>query len=125
MQSKKTGLLGENIAVKYLEQKGYRVLDRNYINRYSSGPQKGEIDIVAKKEDVLVFVEVKAVSGNSLDFFPEDKVNFQKQQKIIKAGQIWLMKNKIPIDSRWQVDVLGINIDSQTRKATVRHYENV
>ena len=57
---KKLGDTGENIAEKYLKRNGYYILGRNYKNRY------GEIDIIAKEDDILVFIEVKTKLNNSL-----------------------------------------------------------
>jgi len=125
MQSRKLGILGEKIAIKYLRKNGYQILDRNYVNRYLSGPQRGEIDIIARKSDITVFVEVKTAVGNDQAFAPEDRVNFQKQRKIVKAGQSWLMKNKISQDSKWQIDVLGIRVDEVNKKAQIRHFKNI
>ncbi len=127
MQSKQTGNLGEKIAEEYLKNKGYQILDKNYIPKFVSGPQRGEIDIVAKKEGVISFIEVKALSGSACGeagFLPEDKVNFSKQRKIIKTAESWLMRNKIPFDSKWQIDVIAIKIDLENRKAKIEHFEN-
>ncbi|MDD5145460.1 MAG: YraN family protein [Candidatus Pacebacteria bacterium] len=132
MSSRETGNIGEKIAENFLKEKGYKILDKNYSFRIF-GPQKGEIDIIAKKDGVISFVEVKtlayrgqssvsSVSGELSN--PEIKVDFIKMQKIIKTGQSWLMKNKIPLDSPWRVDVVAVVIDEKTQKAKVRHLEN-
>lgn len=137
MSSKDLGALGEKIAENFLKKKGYKILDRNYIPRFVSGPQRGEIDIIAKKDDAIIFVEVKAAvinsgsqpsrsfrGGLSSALLPEDKVNYSKQRKIIKAAESWLMAKKIPFDQKWQIDVISIVIDRETKKAKVRHLEN-
>ena len=120
--TKETGIIGENLAAEFLEEKGYKILGRNYKFEIS-GPQKGEIDIIAKKGDVISFVEVKTLTSDK-SFAPEAKVDFTKQRKIVRSAQSWLMRNRIPMDSPWQVDVVAITIDSQTQKATIRHLEN-
>jgi putative endonuclease len=127
MSTKQTGILGEKIAQRYLKNKGYRILDTNYSFRISSSPQKGEMDIVAKKGDTIHFVEVKALrQAQGEHFLPEDKVDIQKQRKIIKTAESWLMKNEIPLDSKWQIDVVSIiMISSDNKKAKIRYFQNI
>ena len=124
MNSKQMGLFGEKIARDYLEKKGYKILDQNYSRKQSSGPIKGEIDIVAKRRDVIAFVEVKALTGNNQPISPEEKVNFPKQRKIIKTAQSWLIEKRIPLGSKWQIDIISIKIDLESKKAKIRHFEN-
>lgn len=127
MDSQKTGRLGEDVAVRFLERKGYQILDRNF-QRKVCRFLKSEIDIVAKKEEVVVFVEVKTLRKNDFQedggFFPEEKVNFRKKQKIIRTAQEWLLKKRIPLESKWQIDVIAVEIGRQTRKVRIHHFEN-
>lgn len=124
MSTREVGNFGERIAEKYLRDKGYRILDKNYSFRVPGNPQKGEIDIVAKKSDIISFVEVKALSdrGRALAISPEEKVNFGKQRKLVKAAESWLMKNKIALNSKWQIDVVSVKIAQG--KAKIWHFEN-
>lgn len=125
--SRRLGDFGERIACYYLENKGYKVLDRNYSKKWVQGPQKGEIDIVAEKNDIISFVEVKTITPAPLGtgvISPEDKVNFQKQRQLIKMAQDWLSEKKISLESKWQIDVISIKVDLNTKKAKVRHLEN-
>ena len=122
MNSRQLGAFGEKIAINFLKRKGYQILDKNF--SFASGLQKGEIDIVAQKGDIISFVEVKSLIEVS-NFSPEEKVNFQKQEKIKKIAQIWLDKNKRALDSKWQIDVLSIKIDPSFKKAKVKHLENI
>jgi putative endonuclease len=126
MPTRETGNLGENIAVKFLEGKGYKILGRNFKFEIG-GPQKGEIDIIAKKGDLFSFIEVKTLTcgaGQTLPFSPESKVDFLKMRKIIKTAQLWMMKNKIPFDSQWQIDVVVVMINKETKNSEIRHLEN-
>ena len=128
MDSKKLGILGEKIATKYLKKKGYQILDKNYSSKFVSGPQRGEIDIVAKKSDIISFVEVKALeeSGEPFsDISPEEKFNLAKKRKIIKMAENWLIENKIPLDSKWQIDVISIKINLGNKKAKILYFSNV
>ena len=79
MKSKKRtiGDFGEEIALKYLEKKGYQILDRNFLKHY------GEIDIIAIKNDILTFVEVKTRKND--EFKPASlDVDYYKQERIKK-----------------------------------------
>ncbi len=125
MNTKDIGALGEKVAEGYLKKKGYRILDRNYSPRFVSGPLQGEIDIIAKKEDTISFIEVKTLKDNfTQGFSPEQKVDFKKQRKIIKTVESWLIEKKIPLDSKQQIDVISVEIDSNNKKAKIRHLKN-
>jgi len=122
MNSKQFGNLGEKIAENYLRKKGYQILDRNYSFRIAGNPQKGEIDIITKKDEIVSFIEVKTLK-NADNFLPEEKVDFQKQRRLVKTSESWLMKNKIPLNIQWQIDIIAIEI-SQNNKAKLRHLKN-
>jgi putative endonuclease len=128
MDKKQLGVLGERIAENYLKKKGYKILEKNYIERLISGPVRGEIDIIAQKSSIINFVEVKTLAKDDGGRFsiisPEDKVNFQKQKKIIETAERWLMEKKIPLDTKWQIDVIGIEINLPLKKAKIRHFPN-
>jgi putative endonuclease len=123
MDKKETGDLGEKIAEKYLKDKGYEILDKNYSFRISGNPQKGEIDIIAKKSDIISFIEVKTLRNPATLISPEEKVNFSKQRKLVKTAESWLMKKKIPLNSKWQIDVIAIKIGFDN-KVEISHFEN-
>ncbi len=82
-KSNDKGSLGERIAEDYLLEKGYIFLDRNY-KRFT-----GEIDLIFTKEDLLVFVEVKA-RKNSDHGYPSDFVTEEKQRRILSAAEIYI-----------------------------------
>jgi putative endonuclease len=121
---KKLGMRGEEIAEKHLKKNGYKILAKNWFFRWgNNNTSKGEIDIIAKKQGVIIFVEVKTAIEND-NFHPEQKVNFKKKQKLIKLAQIWLTQNKIPLDAKYQIDVIGIEINPYTEKEKINHFEN-
>jgi putative endonuclease len=117
-----TGKTGEEIAVKFLKEKGYQILDRNYRFQIPGDLQRGEIDIVAKKGDTICFVEVKTLKDPKIEIFPEEKVNFSKTKKLILTAESWLIKNKIPLNSKWQIDVISVLIKGKEKK--ISHFEN-
>lgn len=127
MNRKQTGKLGEDIACDYLKNKGYKILQRNFERKISQF-LKSEIDIIAKKQDAIHFIEVKAQkvgrATSNCWFLPEDKVDYKKQRKIIKTAELWLSKNKIPLDSKWQIDIISIKISPDPDGTEINHFEN-
>ncbi|MFZ5559549.1 MAG: YraN family protein [Patescibacteria group bacterium] len=135
-EKKDLGDIGEKIAEKYLKDKGYKILDKNF--RYS---KLGEIDIVAFKKDQpatqakqaclagvagrVIFFEVKARKKTGLsEFLPEDNITFDKQKKLIKLAQIYLSKNpSAGGDNPWQIDILAIEV-YRDGSYDIRHIEN-
>lgn len=119
-ETKELGKLGERIAERYLREKNYKILDKNF--RYS---KLGELDIIAQRGNDIIFFEVKARFKKGLsEFKPEDNITFQKQKKLVKLAQIWLSKNP-PAggDSSWQIDILAIEV-FRNENFDVRHIEN-
>ena len=124
MDKKRLGSFGERIACYYLQKKGYKILERNY-SKFWSATSKGEIDIIADKDKTISFIEVKTLSSKDSVFSPEDRVDFQKQRKLIKLAQNWLEEKKISLESKWQIDVISIKVDLDSKKAKIRHFKNV
>lgn len=122
-KNKEIGKLGEDIGVKYLEGKGYKVLDRNFEKRAVS-LKFGEIDIIARKDKTIIFCEVKTLSSEN-GFSPEQRIDFRKKDTIAKTAEIWLDEQGKEHNIRWQIDVLAIILDFNSRKAKVRHFENI
>lgn len=91
----KVGQAGEEMAVRYLEEQGYEILERNYRCRL------GEIDIIAQDGDCIVFVEVKA-RGTTNYGYPEAAVGFFKQRKIAMVALHYL-QNRGPVNARFDV----------------------
>jgi len=124
MNQRQLGAFGEKIAIQYLQNKGYKILDKNFFKKENFGPRTGEVDIIAKKEDVISFVEVKTLGNPATLIEPEEKINFFKKKKLIKTAQAWLLKNRISLDAKWQIDIISIKIDLNTKRAKIRHFEN-
>jgi putative endonuclease len=96
---KRIGFWGENEAEKYLVGQGLEIIERNFHTR------EGEIDIIAKDENDVVFIEVK--TRTNLNFgFPEEAVTEEKLDHLISAAESYLQKHQ-EITS-WRMDVLSI-----------------
>ncbi|MGI6050496.1 MAG: YraN family protein [Acetivibrionales bacterium] len=117
MNNRSFGTLGEERAKEYLEHKGYRILDCNYrVGRL------GEIDIVARDNDTLCFIEVKTRSNNRFGT-PAQAVMPQKQATIIKIAQIYMQKYKyydIPV----RFDIVEIFMDREGNTRDVNLLKN-
>ena len=109
-----TGVKGEQIAEKFLLEKGYLVLHKNWCF------EKKEIDIVVQKGDMLVFVEVK--TRTNLYFgFPEEAVNLKKQEYLKTAAEAFL--DTFPGYLKVQFDIISIHIKNDEVKE-VFHFED-
>lgn len=114
----KIGEIGENIAQKFLVKQGFEIKDRNYRKKW------GEIDIVAKKGNILHFIEVKTVSYET-EHLPEENVHLWKQKRLARAIRTYLLEKKIPEEMEWQIDIMAVFLDFKTRMAKIRMTENV
>ncbi|KKQ34722.1 MAG: hypothetical protein US50_C0039G0018 [Candidatus Nomurabacteria bacterium GW2011_GWB1_37_5] len=119
MRTSELGFLAENLAARYLEKKGYAVLDLNYRKPW------GEIDIIASKEGILVFVEVKANRKIIAGFEPELRANSSKIDKVVRTARTYLAEKKYSPLQEWQVDVISVGLDEPKGIAKVRHFKNI
>jgi putative endonuclease len=92
-ENKNKGDFGEKRACLYLENQGYNITARNYRPETGTRAKLGEIDIIAEDDERLAFIEVKTRTLFGLGR-PSDAVDYRKQNRIIKAAQIYLMKHK-------------------------------
>ena len=91
---------GEEYARRFLEQKGYSIIEAKYRGKY------GEVDIVAWDGDCLVFVEVKSRRSRAFGR-PEESVTAAKQQKLVQSAQEYVQEKGYE-DREWRIDVVGI-----------------
>jgi len=124
-EKRKLGNIGEDFCVKHLVKHGYIVLDRNYLKKW------GEIDIVAKKDGIIHFVEVKtkelkSFMWNNLESYdPEENVHPWKLKRISRAVQTYLIEKDVDDDTEWQVDVAAVFLDFGAKEATIRITDDV
>lgn len=107
------GKIGEQLATEYLLAKGYEVLARNFFY------DKAEIDIIARKKEVLIVVEVKTRNN---DFFgnPQEFVTKNKIKLLVKAANEYIISNDLDIEVRF--DVISILKNDKTEK--IEHFKN-
>lgn len=94
------GQKGEELAKEKLVKMGYKILDRNFRCKI------GEIDIIAKDKNTLVFVEVRSKSSNEFGV-PQETVNIKKQKRIRRVAEFYLIKNKLE-DICCRFDIVAI-----------------
>lgn len=111
------GSVGEEMAVKYILNLGYDVLDRNY--RFK---RLGEIDIVAKEGDFICFVEVKLRTSFCFGT-PSEAINKKKRLNILKVAYIYLNEKKIS-KPNIRFDVVEIYIDKITKRSSINLIKN-
>jgi len=111
------GQLGERAAQKYLQNKGYAIIEQNYYSRF------GEIDIVAKEGERFVFVEVKTRTNVNYGL-PEQSVGRRKHSKVSKTIQDYFWKKKI-VTENYRFDVIAVFLNMTTNMAKIKHYRAV
>lgn len=113
---RRLGNIGEAVACAYLEKHGFTVLDRNYLRKW------GELDIVARRGDLIHFIEVKSVSHRTT-IRGEENMHPHKLKRLHRAIQTYLMERHL--DNDWQLDLAIVKINEQTRSAAVEMLENI
>lgn len=94
------GVKAEDRACKFLKKQGYKVIERNFHSKF------GEIDIIAKKDEILHFIEVKSTAG---DYEVAERLDAKKYEKILKTIKFYELKRGIPSD--FQIDLVCISDD--------------
>ncbi len=135
------GNLGEEIACRYLSDKNYEIIDRNYRRPW------GELDVIARDSSgVLVFVEVKTMRANVYretisGINPEDNLTSSKLRKLQRTAALYVGYNKDLVDDElgWRIDLVAITIPRDVSRETlsysnltnlikycdVKHFENI
>lgn len=108
------GERGENVAAKYLRNKGYKIITRNF------RCPVGEIDIIARDGAMLVFVEVKTRTLD--DPTPEEQINADKQHQLTKAGRYYLSRYGTPQPAA-RFDVIAI-VWPRGHEPQIRHHKH-
>jgi putative endonuclease len=102
--SRDKGITGEKTARKYLKKHGLKIIEVNFRVKL------GEIDIIAREKDTLVFVEVKSAMntsfGNPLDWIP-----LWKQRRIIRVSQLYMLNKGLHDKTQVRYDVVGVDPD--------------
>lgn len=114
MNKKIIGNDGEQRVNDYLKRNGYQVIDRNWRTR------TGEIDIIAYKEETLVFLEVKTIPNGTLDMLQRE-LNQQKFKRILKTSKRFLLNHREYSNSYVRYDVIVVDMPGYE---SIYHVEN-
>jgi putative endonuclease len=118
MNTRELGRLGEEAALRYLQERGYRLIARNFHCPY------GELDLIMQQGRQLVFVEVKARTSNRFGQ-PEDAIGRQKMRRLRQAIGIYLQQ-EAPRYQGMRLDAIAIELEPHTyRVVDLRHYQNI
>ena len=120
----KIGQIGENMVTQRLLKEGHHIVERNYLKPY------GEIDIVTSKDQILHFVEVKALSGDvprgtSQAFLPQDHMNYGKQQRQKRVIETYLAERKVGEQADWQIDLACVYLDREGKLIELEFSEDI
>ena len=110
--NKAKGSYGENLACKHLEKNNYSIIERNFTNKI------GELDIIAKKENTIVVIEVKARSSIKYGY-PYEAINKRKLQKIKKVAASYINMKDL-----WKYQIRFDVIEVYLHNNSVNHIEN-
>jgi putative endonuclease len=116
MKRRETGNLGEKLAAGFLQKRGYHILKTNY------RCPEGEVDIVARCKDCLVFVEVRTKRGQEFGI-PEESVTLTKMDKLRRVAEHYRQAHD-DIPASWRIDVVAIELDRQNRPRRIEQIEN-
>ena len=113
-ENRNIGRLGEQLAQQLLVGKGYEIVEHNFYTRF------GEIDLIMRDNETMIFVEVKTKKG--LDFgSPEEMFTAGKMQRVKRMATVYLKGR----ETKCRIDMVAVVLDSQNRSQRITHYPNV
>ena len=122
-KNKGTGAEGEEIAARFLIERGYKIVKRNFKNL--KGRQLGEIDIIAEKNKEIIFVEVKTRNLEKYrGTLPEENITFQKLNKLNKIASSYIKQNNLWHHS-YHFDSVSVWLSRDFKEYKIKHIENI
>ena len=115
MNKRKFGIIGEKMAQKYLKDNKYEIIENNYYTR------NGEIDIIASKNNYIIFVEVKTRDEKSIST-PLEAVTFSKKKKLIQTALLYLQEHTDVQHLQPRFDVAGMITTGKNKEITEVQY---
>lgn len=112
--NQRLGDIGERIAARWLTRKGWRIVYRRFRNG------RRDIDLVAQRDELVAFVEVKARKGSEFGD-PVEAVNHRKQRELAKSAHVWIDRHG-RTDEAYRFDVVGVLVDGE--RVLVKHVED-
>ncbi|MCK4386595.1 MAG: YraN family protein [Candidatus Pacebacteria bacterium] len=140
-EKRKIGDIGENIACRFLEKRGFKIIDRNYLKKW------GEIDIVARKkqglkdkilkrptDNKIYFVEVKTVSCENIrggitakmrNYQVDNNVHPWKLQRLARVFQTYLLDKRISDETEWRFDIIIAFLDIKDKISRIKYLKDI
>ena len=116
MKRRDTGILGEKLAGDFLKKRGYRILETNY------RCPEGEIDIVARHKDYLVFIEVRTKTSREFGS-PEESITSAKKERV-RASAAYYQQMHDNLPPLWRIDVVAVELNQYGKPSRIELVEN-
>ena len=116
MKRQQTGRRGEELAREFLKKRGFDILESNY------HCPEGEIDIVAKHKDFLIFIEVRTKTGRQFGS-PEESVTPAKKKRMIATAEHYRQCHDIKLPL-WRIDFVAVELDKKGQASRIELIEN-
>ncbi|MFC2020965.1 YraN family protein [Chloroflexota bacterium] len=116
MKRRDTGILGEKLARDFLKKRKYRILETNYRCPH------GEIDIIARQKDTLVFVEVRTKTGREFGS-PEESITFTKKEHL-RATAYHYLQTHDDLPQSWRIDFIAVELTPEGKPSRIELIEN-
>jgi len=116
MKRKEVGDLGEKLAKDFLKKKGFHICETNF------RCTRGEIDIVARKKEFLVFVEVRTKTTSDFGS-PEESLTHMKKEKLTASALTYINTHR-NLPSSWRIDFVAVDLDSKGKASRIELFEN-
>ena len=113
------GNMGEDIACTWLGKHGFLIIERNYLKKW------GEIDIIAAKDKIIHFIEVKSITGDTNGHRHEENVHEMKTRRLKRVIQTYLVERKYGLDAEFKFHIVTVIMNSGTHRARVNLLENI
>lgn len=113
------GLAAEEAVAQHLRKIGFTILDRNWRRPW------GELDIVADKQGMVHFVEVKASRQQIAGFDPFLRADGRKMHKVKRTAQTWLSHHRYSPETEWQMDIASVIMDPNLPEPAIEIFENI
>jgi putative endonuclease len=105
MDKKEKGKFFQLVAEEYLKRNKYKIIERNFYTK------KGEIDIIAEKNNLIIFIEVRSKKGENIKGY--ETVDFKKQKNIIESAKFYLESKNLTNKKDVRFDVISINFNEE------------
>ncbi len=119
------GQIGESVACSFLENRGFRLIERNYRKKW------GEIDIIMEKDSVLHFIEVKSSSVKRFykdgeeSYRPEDHIHIYKKARLARTVETYLSEREIPLNKNFEVSAVVVLINEESKKIKIKFIQRI